>query len=353
MSEVEKLGLGTADVEAITPKEIADTVLDTVRHKTVISQLFQKNMDLTRVKGRSLVIPKLNNKLTVYSDVSAGSSIPASSLSYEGVTVEVSKFGIVVKVDQEALEMAARDLTKDLFRFAGEQLADELDRRATTIALDLKEGTVTSWSGGSIGAATAPIIQITSVSGATIDSVDYYKGSIILTGSVSAATVTYLYSDRCRTTGQYVDVDTAEYLKVWDVLELRGTMTAHTIYPDILLVHPRELQTLLYDPDCMSLFTNVDSYQKTEPLSGEVGKIGDIRVLASGNVPEGVGILVDSNRLGVEVIKRELDLQAKEKPSQDQVWYLIWSEREFGILDPYAIGIVVNAKTGQYRATKT
>ena len=133
MDKLEELGLKPADVHAITPKEIAETVLDTTRHKTVISQLFQKNMDLTRVKGRSLVLPKFKDNLTVYSDVSAGSSIPASSLSYEGVTVEVSKFGIVVQVDQEALEMAARDLMKDLFRFAGEELADELDKRATTL----------------------------------------------------------------------------------------------------------------------------------------------------------------------------------------------------------------------------
>ena len=343
---------GTTQVEAITPKQISKEILESSRHWTVFSQIFKENRDLEKLAGRKIVLPKLENSLTVYSDLSEGSSVSPSSISYEGVTVEVAKFGIMIPIDNEALESASRDLISDITEAAGRALATELDLRAATIALDLKEGTVTSWTDGSIGAATAPIVRITSVSGATIDSVDYYKGSIILTGSVSAATVTYLYSNRCRNTGQYVDVDEAEYLKVWDVLELRAKMVDNTVYPDLLLVHPRELQTLLYDPDCMSLFTDVASY-KDDSLNGEIGKIGDLRILCSGNVPEGIGILVDSNRLGREVIKREIDLQLEEKPSQDQTWCMIWSEREFAVLDSYAIGIIVNAKTGQYGATQT
>ena len=347
-----ELALKSQDVSAITPDVIAKTIDEVSRHKRVFSQLFRENRDLVGKPGRRLIIPKFVSNISVSSDVNEGASIPPSTFSYTGVTVDVVKFGIRLEIDKEALEIPVRDILKDALAISGREWASELDKRAMTIALDLRSGTITSWEGGTLGAATAPIVQITSVSGATIDSVDYYKGSVVLTGSVSAATVTYLYSNRCKSTGQYIDVSSPEYLKVWDVLKLRSTLIANTIYPDVLIVHPRELETLLYDPDCMSLFVSVKEYRdENDILNGEIGQLADLRVLASGICPEGIGILVDSNRLGYDVIKRDLTGTKEDKPEYDQVWYHLWSEREFTVSDSYAIGIAVNAKTGVYKAT--
>jgi len=349
--EIVELALGTQDVKAITPDVIAKTIDEVSRHKRVFSQLFRENRDLVGKPGRRLIIPRFVSNIAVSSEVGEGTSISPSTFSYEGTTIDVVKFGIRFEIDKEAIETPVRDILKDALAISGREWANELDKRAMTIALDLKTGTITSWSGGTLGAATAPVVQIISVNGATIDSVDYYKGSVVLTGSVSAATVTYLYSNRCKSTGLYIDVNTAEYLKIWDVLKLRSTLVANSIYPDVLIVHPREVETLLYDPDCMSLFVSIREYSdKQEILNGEIGQIADLKVLASGQVPEGIGILVDSNRLGYDVIKRDLTGTKEDKPEYDQVWYHLWSEREFGVSDTLAIGIAVNAKTGKYKA---
>jgi len=351
--EIVELALGTADVQAITPKVIAKTIDDVARNEVVFTQLFRENKDFLRSPGRRLEIPKLEDNIVVSSDVGENTTLPPSSFSYDALTVDVAKFGVRLEIPKEVLESTARDLLKDAVYMVGKKYADELDKRAQTIALDLKTGSITSWSGGTLGSTTlTPVISISSVpSGATVSSVDYYSGKVLLTSSISSGTLTFLYSDRCRSNGFYLDANTKQYLKIWDVLNLRSTLISNSIHPDVLLVHPSEVTTLLYDPDTQTLFVHERLYAgKDDKLNGELGQIVDLKVVSSANVPEGVGILVDSSRLGYDVIKRDLDGNEEIKPDYDSVFYHFWAEREMAVSDDNAIGVIVNAKQGEYGA---
>jgi len=347
-----ELALGTADVQAVTPRVIAKAVDYVSKRKAVFSQVFRENRDLEKTKGRRLILPNVTESITVEA-VTPGSSVSTSStISYTGVTVDVTKFGIRLEVDNEALEMPVRDILKDFLYEAGRKLAEELDLRAQTVALDLKVGTITSWTGGTLGTTTlTPMIAITSVSsGATISSVDYYDGKVLLESSVSAATVTFLYSNRCKDTGLVVDASNKSSLTTWDILNLRATLLASSVNPDIVLVNSKEVSTVLYDPNVPDLFVNAKLYNE-DLVNGEIGMIADLKLVESPLVPEGVAVMVDSSRLGHQVIKRDIEAEKEDKPDIDRTCYHIWTEREFAVVDNRAIGVVVNAKSGVYKAS--
>jgi len=346
-----ELALGTADVQAITPRVISQAVDFVARRKTVFTQVFRENRDLEKTKGRTIVLPSISENITVET-VSQGSSVSTSStISYSGTTVEVTKFGIKLEIDNEALEIPVRDVLKDFLYEAGMKLAEELDLRAQTVALDLKVGTIDSWSGGTLGSTTlTPIVAISSVSsGATINSVDYYDGKILLANSVSAATVTFLYADRCRTSGLVTDASNKGTLTAWDILNLRYNMLNASVSPDIVLINSKEVTTLLYDTIGAPLFVNAKLYNE-DLVNGEIGMIADLKIVESPLVPEGVAVMVDSSRLGYQVIKRDLDAEEELRPEMDRTWYHLWTEREFEVINDNAIGIIVNAKSGTYSA---
>jgi len=85
MRELAELaGLGTADIQSITPKIISKTVDSVSRKKAVVSQIFRENRDLEKTKGRTIVLPNVTESITVES-VSEGSSVSTSStISYTG-----------------------------------------------------------------------------------------------------------------------------------------------------------------------------------------------------------------------------------------------------------------------------
>ena len=348
--EIELSGLGTADVQAITPKQIGDYIDTIARGKAVFAQLFRENRDLTKIQGRKITLPRISAGATISSDLAPGDTVAPGTFSWTGLTIEVSKFGARLEIPREVIETPVRDVFKDILLDTGEEWAKVLDDRARTIALDLKEGTITSWSGGTLGTTTlTPIIQITSVSGATISQVDYYGGSIWLRDSVSAATVTFLYSDRCRSTGLYVSAVSPGMLLAHDILNIRRKLIESSMDPDVVLVNDKDLPTLLYDANASGIYTDITEY-KDEALNGEVGRIADLRLLTSVYTPEGVAIVVDSSKLGWDVIKRDLHGIKEDKPEYDSVYFHLWAEREFGVSNSLAIGVVVNANSGEYPA---
>ena len=343
MKDIEKLALGTADVAAITAKAISDTIEEVARQTNVFAQLFKVNRDLVGAhKPREIVFPKKSTGISVTWGVSPGSSVSPSSFSYEAVTISVQKVGIQLQFTNEALEMALRDVIEDHIYEAGLEYAEAVDARAQTVLLDLKKGTITSWTGGSIGAANAPIISIESVSGATISSVKYDEGSVILTGSVSAATVVYTYSNRLKTTGLWVGASSPGSLSPKDILRARAKMIGKYRDPDVVVINPVDTTTLFFDPNVK--LVDASQYGAREPLlNGELGKLFGMKVIMSTGAPEGCAILVDTKRLGYDVRKRELEGIRKDKPDLDSVFYYFWAERDFGVVDDYAVAAVVDA----------
>jgi hypothetical protein len=213
----------------------------------------------------------------------------------------------------EAIESPTRIVFDDLLLEGSREWAKVLEERASTVALDIESSSITTWSGGTLGSTSlTPIIGVTSVNGATIQSVDYYDGKVLLTGSITGASVTFTHGNRCSTlgTGLVKDATIKGSLTLDDVLSLSNTMTAYTVHPDILFVHNIDLRNLAKDTEFQNYFAPGESKTK-----GAIGKALDLIVVASGILPEGLAILVDSERLGWDVHKRDLEV-VTHKPFQ-------------------------------------
>jgi hypothetical protein len=199
------------------------------------------------------------------------------------------------------------------------------------------------------------MIAISSVdlSTGSISSVDYYDGKILLSSSVSTGTVTFLYSDRCKSSSLYVDAVDPGTLTIYDILNIRGSLIANSMRPDVVIVHPVDLPDIFLSQEAAgNAFIPSKQYaNKEDLLAGEVGQIVDLKLLSSLYAPEGVAIVADSKRLGWDIIKRDLTGTAEVKPEKDQTWYHLWAEREFAVSDDSAIGVVVNIKKNQYKAS--
>jgi len=344
MKTLEELALGTADVAAITAKAIADSIEEVARKTNVFAQLFKPNRDLMGPnKPREIVFPKKSTGISVTWGVSPGSSVSPSSFAYSAVTIAVQKVGIQLQFTNEALEMALRDVIQDHIYEAGLEYAEAVDDQAQTILLDLKRETITSFTGGTVGTASnTPIIRVVSDGPGTIKSVDYETGTIVMTGSLAAHTVVVEYSNRLKTTGLWVAASNAGTLSAKDILRARSKMVGQYRDPDVVIINPVDLTTLFFDSNVK--LVDASQYGGREPLlNGELGKLFGMKVIMSTGAPEGVAILVDTKRLGYDVIKRELKGYREDKPDLDSVFYYFWAERNFGVVDDYAVAAVVNA----------
>jgi len=348
MKTLEQLALKPADVEAITAKAIADTIEEVARQQNVFAQIFRVNRDLVGPnKPREIQFPKKKTGIVVEWDVSAGAEVTATTFAYEAVTISVKKQGIQLRFTNEALEQALRDVIKDHIYEAGLEYTEEVDLAAQTVALDLKSQTLTI-SAGSVGTfANVPIIRITKVEGATIQTVEYDTGLVTLTGSVPAATITSVYSNRLKSTELWVSASKAGSLSPRDILRAQAKLLGEYRKADVMIINPIDLTTLFFDPNCKLVDASV--YGGREPLlNAELGRLFGIRVVMSTGAPVGCAILVDVDRLGYDVRKREFTGTREEEPKTDSVHYYFWGERNFGVVDDKAIAAVINAAPEDY-----
>jgi hypothetical protein len=119
-------------------------------------------------------------------------------------------------------------------------------------------------------------------------------------------------------------------------------MSNGTIDPDILLMNPNVMTTFIKD----EAVQNVLAYSDLE----EEYKLLDLKVVESPMMPKGAAILIDSRRVGFNIIKRELDGYIIDKPEFDQIWYQFWWENEFVVMDTMAVGILTNLEIGTNKA---
>jgi len=349
MKSIEELALGTADVAAITGKAIADTIEEVARGEVVFAQLFKPNEDLKRPNTpRQIQFPKKGTGISVTWGASPGATIASSSFTYDAVTVTVTKSGIRLEFTNEALEQAMRDVIKDHIYEAGLEWAEVLDDVAQTVMLDLTTQTCTVATGSLGTFPNTPVIKITDVpSSATISSVEYDTGKVTLTGSVTAATITSVYSDYLSSTTLWVGASSAGSLSAKDILRVRSKLVAKHRKPDVLIINDADLASLLFDPNVK--FVDVSAYGSNEALmNAEIGKIFGMKVVTSSRAPQGNAFVVDSKRLGYDVRKRDLSGVREDKPDYDSVWYHFWAERNFGVADSLAVGAVVNAQSSDY-----
>ncbi len=351
MKEIKELSLGSIDVAAISSDYVTPKVLTVRNGNMVLSQLFQE-VQLPKGNRRGIIPSIPSATLTVNYDVPEGSTLSESAYSYNASTVSTKKSGIYIAVDKEAFG-TSQPFLDQLASEMGTSLAQSDELRAQTVILDLRVGRITTWEGGTLGTSgLTPIIEIQSVSGATVSSVDYYDGKVLLTGSITEATVTFTYSNRCGTVGtnQCVDAINKGVLSLDDLLNLRAVMNANSIRSDVFLLNDDDLKSFLYDSS-VSCFVSVRQYtDRSNVLNGEMGQIGDTKILVSRYVPSGVGILVDSLRIGYDVVSKKLWSSVENKLDYDQIRIRCWEDHEYAIGDTLSVGLVVNSRTGSFPA---
>jgi len=344
MKTIEELaGLAPSDVADITAKVISDTIEEIARGKRVFAACFKENRDLIGPgKPREISFPKKGTGISASWNVSPGATITGTTMTYSAVTISVKKGGVRLEFTNEAIEQALRDVIADHIKEAGLVWAETIDTIALETLLDVKLGTLTMNAGTGTAATTlVPILQIVSVTGQTISSVDYYSGTIKMTGTVTASTIVFKYSNRCKTTGLYVDARWNGTLSSWDVLKGRAKIISKNFTPNVMIVHDNELPGLLYDERLK--FLDVSAYGGREAIiNAELGKIFGLKVWTTTRTYEGVAIYVDTNNLGYHVIRRPLKGTREDKPDRDSVWYHFWGEENFGVVNDNCVAVSVN-----------
>ena len=356
MKTIEELALGTVDVAVITPKVIAKAIEEIARGERVFAQFFRENRDLVGPgKPHEIVFPKKQTGISATWDVPPGGTVAATKMSYDATTIRVKKGGIRLEFTNEALESAMRDVIKDHIYEAGLVWAELIDDIAKTVMLDIRLGTVTFTAAAgkiseTVPSTMAPILEIVSVTGNTLDRVDYYDGELYFAGTAPSSTIVFTYAYRPNSNTMTVSVQSAGTLSAWDMLAARNKIISHNRHPDVFIMNDADLPGLLYDNKVK--FLDVSAYGGREPLlNAEIGKIFGLKIVTTTRAPEGAGICIDSSRLGYDVHKRDLRGYREDKYEYDSVWYHFWAERGFGVTDDLAVALVVGAKTGDYKAT--
>ena len=340
---IHELALGSADVTAITPKVISATIEEVARGQRVFAQLFKDNSDLVGKAGLEISFPKKGTGISASFDVSPNTSIAPSSFAYDATTIRVKKAGIRLEFTTEALESALRDVIKDHIFEAGIVYAETIDDRAISVALNLTSVSSTVPAASTVISGSYPIWNVTSVSGCTIDGLDYATGTIYVTaaGSVTPGTITYQYSKRCYESTLYVDAINDNTLSTWDLLATRAKVLAQNYRPNVVVIHDDDIPGLLYDEKLK--FLDTSAYGTREAiLNAEIGKIFGLKVLTTTRTATGHAVYFDTSRMGYYVKKRELRGYREDKPEFDAIWYHMWAEGDFGVVNDKAVAMSVN-----------
>jgi len=348
LKDIQELGLGTADVAAITGKAIADTIEEVARGEVKIAQLFKVNKDLMADgTPQQIQFPKKGTGIAVTWGATPGSTVSASSFAYDAVTVTTAKSGFRLEFTNEALKQALRDVIKDHVYEGGIVWAETIDDVASSIMLGLTSQTATITTGSLGTFSNTPVYKITAAGTGTIVSVQYDTGVVTISGSLAADTITAQYANNPKGTTLWVGATNPGSLRAFDIARVKAKMVAQHRNPDVMLFNDADYASLLFDTQLK--FIDASAYGSQEAvLNGEIGKAMGLKVITSTRIPQGNAILVDTRRLGYDVHRRDLSGVREDKPEYDSVWYHFWAERNFGVADSLAVGLVCNAQSADY-----
>jgi hypothetical protein len=247
--------------------------LESQRSNKVFVSGLFKEVDLTSGHYSSK-IPEIPSIDIVYSiDVAPGSTLEESAYTFNAMEVYTSKSGIFLNVNMESWEQ----LSKPVVNFIIDELSTKLWTSQDSLACDA-------------------LVNATAV---TVDA----SGSITL-----------------------------DY-----VLELKDSMIANSVCPDLLLINPKALKPLAKD----TAFQNLFDSSATEDYNGQVGKVVGINVVASCNIPDTIGILLDSNKVGYNVVARPLEVNVFDRLEKDNKEIRLWYENVF-YATSLSSGLLVN-----------
>jgi hypothetical protein len=341
-TKIEQLQLLPTQVEAITPKVIADVILEIRREKAVWTQFFKENRDLTRTGGDAVIFPKKAAGIVVQENLTPLTPLNVSNIRYDAVTISIAKHGIGIGIAGESIRKAMRDVVADQIKEAGLVWSDLEDRLALQAMFPLD--TKIASAAGAVAAA-GPVVGIytRTANVSQVVNTTIGTGSIVFTG---AGTCSYWYVP----SGVAVQLaGGGSSISAKDILLARAKMQANIVTPSVLLTAPENLVDIVYDP-AARFVEQVAHTGAGIPYNFEIGRLWDMRVIVSGRVPKLAAVLIDPTYLGYKVIREELRLQRDEVTGmkQDALFYWGFGEFGYGVLTKDAYGVVL--KTGTFSA---
>jgi len=332
MKTLEELAstINISAISALIPKIILDEVEEAARARRFGRNLVRINDDLTRTKGRSIVIGR-RGALTA-SDVSEGSELASSSITYTATTITPTKKGVAVHITEEAIAGAELNLIKDVVTEAGIALADKEDSDIMKALLKITTGSATFSNAGTVSIGAALTYVDTSVS--QVSQVDYYDGKIVATG---ACTVTYHKTSYSST--YLTDAPTKGTLTYEGIVSAVTSIKSRKWQPKFLVIHPEVLGGILKS----SMFIDAAKYGANEPIvNGEIGKIAGLKVLVTTQIDNGVALVIDPNRAAWMAIRRNVDMKRWDNPKTDSIELYFYVEYGVAVTDSDALQLIVN-----------
>jgi len=332
MKSLEELGstITTTSIAELVPKIILGQVEEAARNRRWGRNLVRINDDLTRTKGRSIIVGR-RGTLTA-SDVSEGTTMGGNAITYTSKTLVPTKVGASAFITEEAIEGAELNLIQDSVAEAGIALADKEDLDILKALLNITVGTTTFSSGTNTNTIGSKLLWVDeTVSG--VSAVDYYDGKITCVG---AATVDIWTSSE---SASFIDVDGKGTLAVEDVIDAVVKVKGNKWNPVFLVVHPNAIGNLIKSTSFMDAakYATVDTI-----LTGEIGKIAGLRVLATTQIKDSCAMVVDPSRAGWMAVRRSLDMKRWDNPATDSVELYFYTEYTAKLTDADAIAFIVN-----------
>jgi len=336
--------LGTSDVTAITPKVIAAAIEEIRRAKRIWAQFYRPNRDLMGSGGREVDFPKKKSGIVASWDISPGTGLSASSMTYDATTIPIKKGGVGLGFQGEAIRQANRDVLADAIKEAGEVWADTLD----LVAFEAMFPSVTTLAAAAATVAgSVYVLGISSQVGSATIAFRLNDGSIVFG---AADTITYHYvpttgvlsSDTvaCR---RYIGDTSGGTFRGKDLLRARADIIAKNHYPNVAVIHPNVLTDILYDNTIKFLERSAYAANTpTELYNGELGRIWDIRVVVTTKMPRYGMAVIATGDLGYEIHRKPLNLVRDEYSgmSADVLYFWGFQEINYGVVNPHAYGAV-------------
>jgi len=337
-TNLEELQLTPSEVEAITPKVIADVIQEIRREKAVWVQFFKTNRDLVRTGGDAVVFPKKKAGITVSLNMSAGQSLSASNITYDSVTISVKKHGIGIGIQGEAIRKAARDVIADQIKEAGLMWADAEDQLALEAMFPV--ATITRTGAGTT-AVSYNIVGIKSKTSGFSHAINTSSGAANVVFSGAGTVIVYKVPSEIG-----ASVGASGSINAKNILECRSKLIGKIVNPSVLCIHPDRLVDIIYDP-AVKFTEQATQTGQGFPYKSQIGKLWDMNVIVSGRVPRYSAILLDPDLLGYRIVRKELTLEkdAVTGLKSDCLYYWGFAEESFGVVESDAYGVVYMLNT--------
>lgn len=340
-NKIIELDTGTAAVTAITPKILSATIEEIRRGEKIWGQFFKENRDLMNNGGTEVVFPKKKSGIAVTWGISPGGSITASSMSYDATTIAIAKGGIGLAFQGEAIRQANRDIIADQIAEAGLAWRDTLD----LVAMEKMFPSATVVAADSIAACVGTIVvgikeTIGNWSTASI-TVDAHGTTIGAAGDATAATISFWYIPTTTQKRAASSASSVGSISPKDIFRLKSDINSKLYKPDLMIMHPDMFAEVIYDPSVK--FVEKSAYEgQGVVFNGEIGKLWGVKVLTSEMCPRFAIVMMQSDKVGREVVRKELDMKRDEYTgiNKDLLYFWGFGERNFGVVNPYAYGAV-------------